>query len=113
MGTRGWDGRKDARCCLTPMGPMPGPPPPWGMQKVLCRFRWHTSAPMCPGDVRPTCGGGPRAPPPPACGPHLPCFVGAMTASDRHAIWQAWSADPAMDPVQGREEGGGKVQGLT
>ena len=34
----------------------PGPPPPWGMQKVLCRFRWHTSAPMMPGAVRPTCG---------------------------------------------------------
>ena len=31
---------------LTPMGPIPGPPPPWGMQKVLCRFKWHTSAPM-------------------------------------------------------------------
>ena len=40
---------------LTPMGPMPGPPPPCGMQNVLCRFRWHTSAPMRPGDVRPTC----------------------------------------------------------
>jgi hypothetical protein len=38
-----------------PMGPMPGPPPPWGMQKVLCRLRWHTSAPMWPGLVRPTC----------------------------------------------------------
>ena len=33
----------------TPIGPMPGPPPPWGMQKVLCRFRWHTSAPISPG----------------------------------------------------------------
>ena len=39
-------GRKGAKCAFTPIGPMPGPPPPWGMQKVLCRFRWHTSAPM-------------------------------------------------------------------
>mmetsp|Transcript_15918 Transcript_15918/g.38751 ORF Transcript_15918/g.38751 Transcript_15918/m.38751 type:complete len:244 (+) Transcript_15918:1125-1856(+) len=46
---------KGARCALTPMGPMPGPPPPWGMQKVLCRLRWHTSAPMMPGAVSPTC----------------------------------------------------------
>jgi len=29
--------------------PMPGPPPPCGMQKVLCKFKWHTSAPMSPG----------------------------------------------------------------
>ena len=52
--------RKKGKICivrraLTPMGPMPGPPPPCGMQNVLCRFRWHTSAPMRPGDVRPTC----------------------------------------------------------
>jgi len=26
-----------------------------GMQKVLCMFRWHTSAPHLPGDVRPHC----------------------------------------------------------
>eukprot|EP00959_Pyramimonas_sp_CCMP1952_P220936 4619293-Pyramimonas_sp.AAC.1 len=38
-----------------PMGPMPGPPPPCGMQKVLCRFKWHTSAPISPGEVSPTC----------------------------------------------------------
>mmetsp|Transcript_27393 Transcript_27393/g.68599 ORF Transcript_27393/g.68599 Transcript_27393/m.68599 type:complete len:244 (+) Transcript_27393:1109-1840(+) len=43
------------RCALMPMGPMPGPPPPCGMQNVLCRLRWHTSAPMKPGEVRPTC----------------------------------------------------------
>ena len=54
VGMTGCVGRKGARCALTPMGPMPGPPPPWGMQKVLWRLRWHTSAPMCPGDVRPT-----------------------------------------------------------
>jgi len=29
----------------TQMGPIPGPPPPWGMQNVLWRFKWHTSAP--------------------------------------------------------------------
>lgn len=29
----------------TPIGPMPGPPPPWGMQNVLCRLRWDTSEP--------------------------------------------------------------------
>ena len=44
-----------ARCALTPIGPMPGPPPPCGMQKVLCRFRWQTSAPKSPGRDRPTC----------------------------------------------------------
>ena len=26
-----------------------GPPPPCGMQKVLCRLRWQTSAPMLAG----------------------------------------------------------------
>jgi len=26
----GWPGRNGARCLATPMGPMPGPPPPWG-----------------------------------------------------------------------------------
>lgn len=36
------------------MGPRPGPPPPCGMLKVLWRFRWHTSAPMMPGLVRPS-----------------------------------------------------------
>ena len=45
----GWPGRNGARCAATPIGPMPGPPPPCGMQKVLCRFRWQTSAPMSPG----------------------------------------------------------------
>ena len=53
--TTGCDGKKGARCAFTPIGPMPGPPPPCGMQNVLCRLRWHTSAPMWPGLVRPTC----------------------------------------------------------
>lgn len=38
----------------TPMGPMPGPPPPWGMQKVLWRFRCETSDPKSPGRQIPT-----------------------------------------------------------
>ena len=46
--TTGWPGRNGARCAATAIGPMPGPPPPCGMQKVLCRFRWQTSAPMSP-----------------------------------------------------------------
>ncbi len=33
---------------------MPGPPPPCGMAKVLCRFMWLTSAPMLAGEVSPT-----------------------------------------------------------
>ena len=52
-GTTGLVGKKGIRCSPTPMGPMPGPPPPWGMQNVLCRFRWETSAPNLPGLARP------------------------------------------------------------
>lgn len=54
VGMTGCVGMKGAKCALMPIGPMPGPPPPCGMQKVLCRFKWHTSAPMWPGLVRPT-----------------------------------------------------------
>lgn len=50
----GWPGRKGAKWALTPIGPIPGPPPPWGIQKVLCKFKWHTSAPINPGAVSPT-----------------------------------------------------------
>src|SRR6185312_15735903 len=50
----GCDGRYGAKWALTPIGPMPGPPPPWGMQKVLCRLKWLTSAPYEPGRARPT-----------------------------------------------------------
>mmetsp|Transcript_20572 Transcript_20572/g.55435 ORF Transcript_20572/g.55435 Transcript_20572/m.55435 type:complete len:246 (+) Transcript_20572:1016-1753(+) len=53
--TRGLPGRNGARWLLTPIGPTPGPPPPCGMQKVLWRLRWHTSAPKSPGRQRPTC----------------------------------------------------------
>jgi hypothetical protein len=55
VGMTGWVGMNRAKCFFTPMGPIPGPPPPWGMQKVLCKFKWHTSAPMWPGEVKPTC----------------------------------------------------------
>ena len=54
-GATGWEGRKGARWAATPIGPMPGPPPPCGMQNVLWRLRWQTSAPMKPGEVSPTC----------------------------------------------------------
>ena len=50
----GWPGRYGTRCGATPIGPMPGPPPPCGMQKVLCRLRWQTSAPSSAGRARPT-----------------------------------------------------------
>ena len=43
-----------ARCARTATGPTPGPPPPCGMQNVLCRLRCDTSAPNCPGLARPT-----------------------------------------------------------
>ena len=41
----GCDGRYGERWALTAIGPIPGPPPPWGMQKVLWRLRWDTSEP--------------------------------------------------------------------
>ena len=47
-------GRKGARCSRTATGPTPGPPPPWGMQKVLCKFKWDTSPPNFPGLATPT-----------------------------------------------------------
>ncbi len=46
-------GKYGARCALTPIGPIPGPPPPWGIAKVLCKFKWQTSAPKNPGLVHP------------------------------------------------------------
>ena len=45
VATTGWVGRYGARCSATAIGPMPGPPPPCGMENVLWRFRWQTSAP--------------------------------------------------------------------
>ncbi len=53
-GTTGWPGRYGTRCSRTATGPTPGPPPPCGMQNVLCRFRCETSAPNAPGAASPT-----------------------------------------------------------
>src|SRR5690554_1010543 len=53
-GCTGWPGKKGFKCSATPIGPMPGPPPPWGMQKVLCRFKCDTSPPNLPGAATPT-----------------------------------------------------------
>src|SRR5450756_108596 len=47
-------GKYGARSATTQTGPTPGPPPPCGMQKVLCRFRWLTSPPNWPGAATPT-----------------------------------------------------------
>ena len=47
-------GRNCTRCSATATGPTPGPPPPCGMAKVLCRFRCETSPPKWPGLARPT-----------------------------------------------------------
>src|SRR5690606_39746006 len=47
-------GRNGARCDFTAHGPTPGPPPPCGMQKVLCRLRCDTSEPQAPGLASPT-----------------------------------------------------------
>ena len=52
--TTGCPGRYGMRCLATQMGPIPGPPPPCGMQNVLCRLRWQTSGPKSPGRQRPT-----------------------------------------------------------
>src|SRR4051812_33473680 len=49
-----WPGRKGTRSSTTHTGPTPGPPPPCGMQKVLCRFKWLTSPPNSPGAATPT-----------------------------------------------------------
>lgn len=46
-------GKNFAKWALTPIGPNPGPPPPWGIAKVLCKFKWQTSAPKYPGEVYP------------------------------------------------------------
>src|SRR5258708_39981826 len=51
----GCPGRYGARCDATPIGPMPGPPPPCGMLNVLCRLMWQTSAPIAAGLGGPTC----------------------------------------------------------
>src|SRR5215218_6980670 len=50
----GSPGRNGTRCSATATGPTPGPPPPCGMQNVLCRFRCETSPPNSPGRASPT-----------------------------------------------------------
>ena len=46
-------GRYGASASVTAMGPAPGPPPPCGWLKVLCRLKCMTSTPKSPGRVRP------------------------------------------------------------
>src|SRR3989442_15304993 len=64
-------GRNGARGALTATGPTPGPPPPWGMQNALCRFRCDTSPPNRPAAPSPT--NAPRLAPPTATRPPGPC----------------------------------------
>ena len=33
-----WVGRKSAKCFVHAIGPIPGPPPPCGIQNVLCKL---------------------------------------------------------------------------
>ena len=47
-------GKKSARCLAQAIGPIPGPPPPWGIQNVLCKLIWQTSGPNFPGFATPT-----------------------------------------------------------
>ena len=51
--TRG-TGRKGRSASETATGPAPGPPPPWGVEKVLCKLMCIASAPISPGRARPT-----------------------------------------------------------
>src|SRR3546814_19341864 len=53
-GCNGWLGRYGARCDRTATGPTPGPPPPCGMQNVLCRLRCDPSPPNSPGLASPS-----------------------------------------------------------
>ena len=47
-------GRNGARDSFTPTGPAPGPPPPCGVENVLCRLKCMTSMPWSPGRVTPS-----------------------------------------------------------
>jgi hypothetical protein len=49
-----WLGKYGAKCFFTPIGPIPGPPPPCGIQNVLCKFKWQTSKPISEGLHKPT-----------------------------------------------------------
>jgi hypothetical protein len=33
-----WVGKNSAKCLAQAIGPIPGPPPPCGIQNVLCKF---------------------------------------------------------------------------
>src|SRR5699024_6374595 len=55
VSTTGFPGRKGASALVAAIGPAPGPPPPWGIQNVLWRFKWQISAPISAGFVSPTC----------------------------------------------------------
>ena len=46
-------GRNGTRRSTTATGPAPGPPPPWGVAKVLWRLEWTMSKPMSPGRTTP------------------------------------------------------------
>ena len=35
----GFDGKNSFKCLTTPIGPIPGPPPPCGIANVLCKFK--------------------------------------------------------------------------
>jgi hypothetical protein len=47
-------GAKAARACDRTTGRRPGPPPPCGVEKVLCRLMCMASTPRSPGRTRPT-----------------------------------------------------------
>jgi hypothetical protein len=45
--------RKGASASDSTVGPEPGPPPPWGVEKVLCKLMCMASTPRSPGRTRP------------------------------------------------------------
>jgi len=47
-------GRNGSSAFFTATGPAPGPPPPWGVENVLCRLRCMASTPKSPGRAMPT-----------------------------------------------------------
>ena len=47
-------GANGASAALSTTGPAPGPPPPCGVEKVLCRLMCMASTPRSPGRTRPT-----------------------------------------------------------
>src|ERR1039457_3483948 len=50
----GGTGREGQWGAPTPTGPVPGPPPPCGVENALCRFMCMTSTPMSAGRTLPT-----------------------------------------------------------